>query len=201
MTIPTDTLLISRADVAALLTLEECIAAVEDAFRQHGEGKAAPPRVLGMPSDGGGFHIKAALSSHYFAAKLNGNFPNNPRRFALPNIQGLILLCDATNGFPLAAMDSIEITILRTGAATAVAARHLARPDSHIATICGCGNQGRVQLRALREVLPLQQIYAYDVNQEQAQKFAQELSREPGITVEVVHDLARAVRSSDVCVT
>jgi len=156
-----------------------------------------------MPSTDGGFHIKAALlgSAPYFAAKLNGNFFYNQQRFAMPNIQGLIILCDATNGYPLAVMDSIEITILRTGAATAVAARHLARPDSKVATICGCGNQGRVQLRALRRVLPLEQVYAFDRDETQARAFAVELSRELGTAVEPVYDLASAVRKSDVCVT
>ncbi len=56
-------------------------------------------------------------------------------------------LYDGENGYPLALMDSIEITILRTGAATAVAAKYLARPDSKVATVCGCGVQGRVQLK------------------------------------------------------
>jgi len=98
-------------------------------------------------------------------------------------------------------MDSIEITILRTGAATAVAARHLARPNSRTVTICGCGNQGRAQLRALRTVLPLQQVYAFDLSRDQADEFARELSQEMGIAVEVVQDLAAAVGKSDVCVT
>ena len=200
---PAGTLLLSRADVAELLTLDDCIGAVENAFRQHGEGNIAPPKVLGMPATDGGFHIKAALlgPASYFAAKLNGNFFYNQRRFAMPNIQGVIILCDASNGFPLAVMDSIEVTILRTGAATAVAARHLARPDSKVVTICGCGNQGRVQLRALQRVLPVEQVYAFDRDEERARAFAAELSRELKIAVEPAHDLPGAVRRSDVCVT
>ena len=206
MTDSPGTLLLARADVAELLTLDECIGAVEDAFRQYGLGATPPPKVLSMPAADGGFHIKAALlgaSPGYFAAKLNGNFFHNHQRFAMPNIQGLIVLCDASNGFPLAVMDSIEITILRTGAATAVAAKHLARPGSKTATICGCGNQGRVQLRALHRVLPLQHIYAFDLNESQAHGFAGELSRELGIAVEAVaeFELPAAVSRSDVCVT
>jgi len=204
MTTPGATLLLTRADVAALLTLDECIAAVEEAFREHGLGHTSAPKVLGMPSVDGGFHIKAALlrsSAPYFAAKLNGNFFHNSERFAMPSIQGLIVLSDASNGYPLAVMDSIEITILRTGAATAVAAKYLARPESRVATICGCGNQGRVQLRALVKVLPVQHVYAFDVNGAQTQKFAAELSQELGIEIEPVNDLASAVRKSDVCVT
>jgi alanine dehydrogenase len=204
MTNSAGTLLLARADIAELLTLDECIAAVEDAFRQHGDGRTSAPKVLGMPATDGSFHIKAAMLGvppAYFAAKLNGNFFHNNQRFAMPNIQGLIVLCDATNGYPLAVMDSIEITILRTGAATAIAAKHLARSDSKVATVCGCGNQGRVQLRALHRVLPLQHVYAFDLDDAQARRFATELSNELGIQIEVVEELASAVGRSDVCVT
>jgi ornithine cyclodeaminase/alanine dehydrogenase len=141
------------------------------------------------------------LARNYFAAKVNANFPNNREHFNLPTIQGIILLADAVNGRPLAIMDSIEITIRRTGAATAVAAKYLARENSEVVTICGCGNQGRVQLRALHRVLPLQHVYAFDLNEGQARRFASELSLELGIEVEVVRDLATAVGKSDVCVT
>jgi alanine dehydrogenase len=202
---PQGTLLLTREDVSALLTLDDCIAAVEEAFRQHGLGKTSPPRVLGMPAGEGGFHIKAATlgaTPAYFAAKLNGNFPNNHQRYGLPTIQGVIVLCNAANGSPLAVMDSVEITTLRTGAATAVAAKYLARPTARVATICGCGNQGRVQLRALCRVLSLQHVYAFDLNRAQARNFAGELSRElPGIKIEAVDDLATAIGKSEVCVT
>ena len=111
-----------------------------------------------MRAPDGGFHIKAAgleLGRLYFAVKTNANFPDNPRRHGLPAIQGVIVLCDADDGRPLAVMDSIEVTIRRTAAATAVAAKYLARPDAGAVTICGCGSQGRAQLRALARVLPL----------------------------------------------
>ncbi len=85
------------------------------------------------------------LSRKYFAAKINGNFPDNGARFGLPTIQGVIVLSDAENGMPLAIMDSRDVTSLRTAAATAVAAKYLARADSSTVTVCGCGQQGRVQ--------------------------------------------------------
>jgi len=205
MTTLDNTILLKRSDISALLTLEECIVAVEEAFREYGLGRTSAPRVLGMPAVDGGFHIKAALlglsSGSYFAAKLNGNFFHNREHFAMPNIQGLLILSDARNGYPLAVMDSIEITILRTGAATAVAAKYLARRDSKVATICGCGNQGRVQLRALMKILPLQHVFAFDVDGSQMKKFAAGLSRELNVEIEPVSDLASAVRKSDVCVT
>jgi len=201
---PTGTLLIKRTDVAELLNLEDCIAAVERAFKLHGEGKLTPPGVLSLHTGEGGFHVKAALlpgARSYFAAKLNGNFFRNAERFNLPNIQGLILLCDGEHGYPLAVMDSIEITILRTGAATAVAAKRLARPDSRVATICGCGNQGRVQLEAVACVLPLEAAFAFDVDEAQARRFSDELSSELGLEITATRDLPGAVSRSDVCVT
>ena len=197
-------LLLTPREVQSLLTLDECIVAVEQAFRLYGEGKAAPPGVLSMHSPGGGFHIKAGLldlNRAYFAAKVNGNFPENRARFGLPTIQGLIVLCDAGNGTPLAVMDSRDITTLRTGAATAVAAKYLARPDSRIATVCGCGNQGRFQLKALCRVRQLHTVFAYDKNAEQAQRFAQELAADLHISVTPVLDLASAAQRSDICVT
>lgn len=201
---PQGTLLLTRREVASLLTIEECIKAVENAFKLYGEGKTAAPGILGIHAQDGGFHIKAGLldvGRNYFVAKTNANFPQNLPRFGLPTIQGVIIVCDAENGYPLAVMDSIEITILRTGAATAVAAKYLARPDSSVVTICGCGNQGRIQLRALVNVLPIERVFAFDQNASCAQQFADEMSSALHLAVQPVSDLKSTVRASDVCVT
>jgi alanine dehydrogenase len=201
---PNGTLLLKRQEVAALLGLDECIAAVEQAFKSHAEGRSLPPGVLGVHARDGGFHIKAAgleLARPYFAAKVNGNFFQNKQRFGMPNIQGIIALCDAENGYPLAVMGSIEITIIRTGAATGVAAKHLARTDATVATIAGCGNQGRISLRALATVRRLEKVFAFDVDHEQAERYADELSSELRIAVTAIRDLTEAVGRSDICVT
>ena len=198
------TLILKRQDVSLLLTIEECIAAVEQVFRLQGEGKTAPPGILGVHARDGGFHIKAGLlelERTYFAAKANANFPQNMKRFGLPLIQGVIVLCDAENGYPLAIMDSIEITIQRTGAATAVAAKYLARREAQTVTIVGCGNQGHISLRALAKVVPVKKAFAYDTDVAQAQSFARYLAEELSIEVEVVGDLEKAVRQSDILIT
>ena len=163
------TLLLSRHEVARLLTMEECIAAVEHAFRLYGEKQAEPPGMLGLHGSHGTFHIKAGflrLQRNYFAAKVNANYPENGERFGLPTIQGVVMLCDAENGRPLAMMDSAEITARRTAAATAVAAKYLAHPKSAVLTVCGCGVQGHAQVRALAVLLPLRTVFAYDTCQE-----------------------------------
>jgi alanine dehydrogenase len=201
---PEATLLLKRSEIVKLLSVQECMAVVEQAFKLYAEGSTTPPGILGIHARDGGFHLKAgllALNRSYFAAKVNANFPQNRRRFGLPMIQGIIVLCDAENGYPLALMDSMEITVIRTGAATGVAAKYLARTDAKVATICGCGNQGRISLQALAQVRPLERAYAYDIDEYQARRFADELSKELGIAVKAVKDLAKAVRESDICVT
>jgi alanine dehydrogenase len=196
--------ILSGRQVLELLSLRECIDAVESAFRLHAEGHTFGPGVLGVPVAHGGFHIKAAglaAARSYFAAKTNANFPDNPRRFGLPTIQGTVVLADAETGEPLALMDSASVTALRTGAATAVAAKHLARPDSRCATIVGCGAQGEIQLAAVAAVLPLQHAWVFDAEPSRARSLAARAQANLGIRVSTASDLHAALRESDVCVT
>jgi alanine dehydrogenase len=185
------TVLLGRPDVERLLTPEACIAAVEDAFRRHALGEASPPGILGMHAGAGGFHIKTAALDGAFAAKLNANFPGNPAR-GLPTIQGVVVVCDAQDGRLLALMDSMAITALRTAAATAVAAKYLARERSETLLICGCGAQASAQLSAVLAVRRPKRVLAYDQDPKKA-------ARLKGATP--VSDLRAAVAESDVVVT
>jgi ornithine cyclodeaminase/alanine dehydrogenase-like protein (mu-crystallin family) len=200
--------LLSRSDVEQLLDLPACIAAVQHAFRLRAEGAPLQSGILGLHVPGGGFHAKAATMParapggvSWFAAKLNANFPNNPTRNALPTIQGILVLFDASCGAPLAVMDSIALTILRTAAATAVAARYLAKPDARTVTIVGCGAQALTQLRALAVVRPLTRVFAHDLDTARARAFAHEAANRLGIPVEAVDDLSAATLASDIIVT
>jgi alanine dehydrogenase len=198
------TLLLRRSDIEDLLSLRDCIDAVDKIFRLQGEGKVPTPGILGVNARRGGLHVKAGLLPgvrNYLVAKLNANFPGNNAQFGLPTIQGVIAVFDAENGVPLAMLDSTDITLKRTAAASAVAAKYLARNESSIATICGCGQQGRAQLRAILQVLSLTKIHAFDVNECAALNFKNELSPELKVDIEPVSDLARAIQSSDVCIT
>jgi alanine dehydrogenase len=186
------TLLLGRADVERLLPAGACIAAVEQAFREHALGNVPGPGILGMHAPKGGFHVKAGFLGSYFAAKVNANFPGNTE---LPTIQGAVLLFDAANGRPLAIMDSISITAMRTAAASAVAAKHLARPDCDTMLICGCGGQAASQLEALLSVRKPRRILAYDRDERRAAAFAARFG------AAAVNDLEQAVRSSDIVVT
>src|SRR5918911_1627248 len=168
-----EVLLLSRADVASLLDLDDCIAAVERAFAMLGRGELPTPAIASVHATGGAFHIKAAIAGGRFAAKINANFFES-----VPRIKGVVMLADARDGTPLAIMDSIEITILRTGAATAVAAKALARDDARTALICGCGLQGRIQAKALARVRPIEKFFALDAERGRAEALAGEIGAE-----------------------
>jgi len=201
---PAGALLLSRSDVGRLLTPDACIAAVEDAFRQHALGKLPAPGILGLHGAEGSFHVKAAFNGAdrpYFAAKLNANFPRNSTRHGLPTIQGVVILCDAASGVPLAVMDSMSITALRTAAATAVAAKYLAAERCEAALICGCGAQAAAQLHALLQVRKPARVYAYDQDRDKARQFASDQEAELPVEVSAVPDLREAAAASRIIVT
>ena len=194
-------LLLSRADVAGLMDFPAYVDAVEAGFRAAAAGQALAPPAAGFSVPGGSYHAKgAALLGDAVAIKLNANYPGNPASNGLPTVQGVIYLADATNGRPLALMDSIEITINRTGAATTLAARHLARHDSRIATICGAGVQGRIQARAIAAAAAIETMHIWDIRHEVAKALANELTQELRIDVRPSADLA-VTRDSDIIVT
>src|SRR5690242_13378919 len=141
MTGNAELLALNGADVDALLDPGTCIEAVEDAFRQQDGSTTPPSGVLGLHAGEGGFHLKAAAAAgwQFFAAKINGNFPANPDTRGLPTVQGIVVLFDGITGTPLAILDSVRITALRTAAASAVAARYLAREHASRLFIAGCG--------------------------------------------------------------
>jgi alanine dehydrogenase len=200
------TLVLTRADVAGLLSLPDCIGAVERAFLLHARGETISPGVLGTHVEGGGFHVKAAgmldtLGGRpVYAAKVNANFPGNPERTGRPTIQGVIALFDAGDGRPLALLDSIEITALRTAAATAVAAKYLAA-EAAVVTVCGCGEQSRPQLRALACVRSVSRALAFDMSPARARRFAADMTQELGIQVSPVPDIGEAARDTTIWVT
>jgi ornithine cyclodeaminase/alanine dehydrogenase-like protein (mu-crystallin family) len=199
-------LLLAAADVFELLEPLACLAAVERAFRLLGEGLAQPPALCGIHVEGGGFHVKAAVLADeggrpWFAAKVNANFPGNPERHGLPTIQGLVVLMDAASGAPRALIDSASLTALRTAAATAVAARWLARPGSATATLAGCGVQGRAHLPFLAAALAgLRRVRLFDPDAASL-RAALGVAEALGLAAEPAADLAAACRTSDVCVT
>jgi ornithine cyclodeaminase/alanine dehydrogenase-like protein (mu-crystallin family) len=201
---PNPALILNRREIAGLMGSQDYLAAVEAGFRSYASGGADVPMPMHIAAEFGAFHAKGArlvLDRAYVAVKLNGNFPGNPRRNGLPTIQGLILLCDATDGSVLAAMDSIEITLRRTAAASVLAARFLARHDAHCVAICGCGEQGRAQLAALAQVMVIKRTLVWDLDPEKSREFARDMRRSLLLDVIAVSEVHEATRESDVIVT
>ena len=199
------TLVINGTDVRKVLDMPQTVRVVEDAFRLLGSGRASPPVVSSVRAADGGFHIKSALitvgETEYFVSKTNANYPDNASRYGLPTIQGTIVMHDAGNGVPLAVIDSIEITAMRTAAATAVAARYLAREDAGALAIVGCGIQGFQHLRAMRLVRQLRSVTLYDVHESAARALAKVVAAEMALPVHVASSASDAVGAADLIVT
>jgi ornithine cyclodeaminase/alanine dehydrogenase len=198
-------LYLSQAEVeAAGVTMAEVIEALEVAFREKGEGRVEMPPKPGIHPGAGDNFIHAmpayipALGSA--GVKWVSGFPGNQAR-GLPYITGLLILNDAETGLPLAVMDCVWITAKRTGAATAVAARFLARPESSVAGVLGCGVQGRSNVEALSVLFPLQRVMAYDLDVEAAHRYAEEIGTRFDLEVVVVDTPQEAVTGCDIVVT
>jgi alanine dehydrogenase len=203
-TVPKPVLILTRSQIAALMRPEDYLAAVEAGFRSYAGGGAHVPMPMHIPAMGGGFHAKGGqvvLDRAYVAVKVNGNFPGNPRDHGLPTIQGVVVLCDAADGSLLAIMDSIEITLRRTAAASALAARFLARQDADCIAICGCGEQGCAQLVSLVQVMPLRRALVWDIDRERARAFAADMRAVLDLDVVAVSEVRDATSTSGVIVT
>jgi ornithine cyclodeaminase/alanine dehydrogenase-like protein (mu-crystallin family) len=197
-------LYLSRADVeSAGVTMPEIIEALEVAFHEHGQGKVEMPPKPGVHSQPDAFiHAMPAYipALHAVGIKWVSAYPENHKR-GLPYISGLIILNDDETGLPLAVMDCTWITGMRTGAATALAARYLARPDSCVVGILGCGVQGRTNLEALQALFPLRRVLAYDTGAGSAERYAAEARARWGLEVVVAREPRDAVVGCDIVVT
>ena len=197
-------LYLSRADVEAVgVTMREIIDALEVAFREHGLGHAEMPPKPGIHTRPDAFiHAMPAYIPALRAAGMKwvSGYPDNQTK-GLPYISGLLILNDDDTGLPLAVMDCTWITGMRTGAATALAARYLARRESESVGILGCGVQGRTNLEALKTLFPVKRVMAYDRKPESAVHYAQEVRERWGLEVTVVSNPREAVTGCDMIVT
>ena len=198
------TLIITQADIQRLVTRADFLEAVEEGFRASADGGATSPAPIHIEMTGGGLHAKGAsikTGRAYMAIKANSNFPQNPTERGLPTIQGALLLFDGTDGTLLAVMDSIEITVMRTAAATALAAKYLARKDARTLTVCGCGVQAGAQAAALADVRKFERGFSWDADDCRAREFAGRMAERLGVPFEVPSSLTDATLASDVIVT
>ena len=197
-------LYLSRADVERVaLPMTAIVECLETMFREKGAGRTEMPPKPGIHTRPNAFlHAMAAYLPATDAAGIKwvAGYPANVER-GLPYVSGLLILNDPETGFPLAVMDASWITAKRTGAATAVAAKCMARPESSSVGILACGVQGRSNLEALATCFPLERVRAYDVRREVAERYARDMRAEHGLAVEVVETPRDAVDGLDLVVT
>jgi ornithine cyclodeaminase/alanine dehydrogenase len=197
-------LYLSRADVEAVgLEISIIIELLETAFREKGEGRVEMPPKPGIHTLPDAFiHAMPAYIPAMRSAGMKwvSGYPANQQR-GLPYISGLLVLNDVETGLPYAVMDCTWITAYRTGAATALAARYLARPESSTVGILACGVQGRTNLEALKALFPLKTVYAYDIDPQVQQRYVSEMSTRLDFEVTGVKEPRQAVVKSDLVVT
>jgi ornithine cyclodeaminase/alanine dehydrogenase len=201
---PGSILYLSRADVEAVgLPMTDIIEALEEMFREKGAGRVEMPPKPGIHTRPDAFiHAMPAYIPALEAAGIKwiAGYPGNQAK-GLPYITGLLVLNDPDTGLPLAIMDATWITAQRTGAATAIAARRLARPDSATVGIVACGVQGRSNLEALACLFPVKRVRAYDLHPEIAERYAREMGARLAVQIEPVTSLRDAVSGPDIVVT
>ncbi len=180
------TLILSAAEVRGLLSMHEAVRAVELAFAEHAAGRAQmPPKVyLSLDAYGGDFRAMPAYvgpgegPDGWPAAagvKWVNSHPDNPKRHGLPSVMGVYVLSDPATALPLAILDATVLTAARTGAAAAVASRHLAKPAPKTLGFVGSGVQARWMLAAHRAAFgDALEIVASDIDPGAAEAFARE---------------------------
>jgi len=198
-------LYLSYQDIVDIdLSMPEIIEAMQKMFRAKGEGRTEMPPKPGIHPGGGDNFIHAMPASipdlESAGIKWVSGFPENPAK-GLPYISGLLIFNDVHTGLPLAVMDGVWMTAKRTGAASAISARHLARPESSVMGILGCGVQGRSHVEALKVLFPLKKVVAYDVNPAAQEQYVTEISRSHDLEVIPAKGPREAVSGCDIVVT
>jgi ornithine cyclodeaminase/alanine dehydrogenase-like protein (mu-crystallin family) len=197
-------LYLSRADVEKVhLSMKEIIDLLERAFLEKGSGNVEMPPKPGVHTMPDAFiHAMPAYIPALKSAGIKwvSGYPENFKR-GLPYISGLMILNDVETGIPYAVMDCAWITAMRTGAASALSAKYLARPDAETAGILACGVQGRTNLEALACLFPIKRVYAYDVLPEVQEKFIAEMTDWYDFEMIGVKEPKQAIVESDLVVT
>ena len=174
------TLILGRQDVEQLLTMEMTLDAVEAAFREHGEGTTLVPERIGMFLDQ--YHGVIGVMPGYMerlraaGVKIICHHEDNPKKHDLPASAGLVVYHDPATGMPLAIMDCAYITKMRTGAATGVSVKYLARADAQSVGIVGAGAQAASQIAAIAQVRDLERVKAFDIDPAAAGRILQEIA-------------------------
>lgn len=198
-------LLLTKNEVDTLISMSDTIEAVRKAFIAFNKGLVCQPPIVSVeiPEFKGEVDVKAGNYSEeeFICVKTATGFFDNPNLYGLPSGTALISLFDSKTGFPVCVMDGSLITNYRTGAAGGVSAACLARKDSSTVGVFGTGQQARMQVKAIKEVLPIRKAMVYGRNKAAALAYKKEMEAVLQLEVVVCEDAEQAVRDSDIVVT
>ena len=201
---PQEILYLSAEDVAAIApTMFEVIDVLKAMFREKARGRVEMPSKLGVhPEDGAFIDAMPAFipALQYAGLKWVSVYPKNPDR-GLPHIGGLIIVNNPTTGLATAILDGGWITAARTAGASVLASQYLARPESAVMGILGCGVQGRTHIQAFAAAFPIKHVLAYDVRSEAVDRCIQEMGTSNEFVIEAVNSPREAVDAADILVT
>lgn len=172
------TLILNRNDVISVLQMSDCMDAMEKAFSELANGTAVLPLRIGIkPPDGISLYMPAYLKGmEALACKVVTVYKDNPKKYNLPTIFGKVLLQDINTGDVICIMDGGYLTAVRTGAASGVATKYLAREDKNqVAGIFGAGVQAKMQLWAVAIARDISKAIVYDISDEAMSKFISEM--------------------------
>lgn len=200
--------IINGEAVRSLYSIEDAVPAMERAMIAFSDGTAYQhPRITveppGAEGERGMVLLMPAAQSGSLGLKLLSMFPRAAEK-GLASVQGLIILVDAVHGEPLAVIDGVSVTEIRTAAVTALATDRLARPDAAALGLIGAGVQARGHLRALSGLRPWKSIKVFSRTRERAEEFARwaaDDGADGGVAVEVVGSPTEALREADVVCT
>jgi len=199
-------LMLSRTDVAQLLTMADALAAVEEGFRQLALGNVMmPQRAATTIAPANGLHLSMPAfvggAVGALTVKIVTVYGDNMPTYGLPTIQGLLLVHDAQTGSVLAMMDAEQLTATRTGAASGVATQYLARQDATTVTLFGAGALAPSQLAAMCAVRPIRRAYVVTRSGEKDGPFCAQMSAELDIEVIASRNTQQAVEQADIICT
>ncbi|MGA4844121.1 ornithine cyclodeaminase family protein [Streptomyces sp. G45] len=192
---------INGETVRSLYSGADALPAMKRALTSFSDGSAYQhPRItVEPPGEGGMVLLMPAASEDTLGLKLLSMFPRAAEK-GLANVQGLVILVDAVHGEPLALIDGISVTEIRTAAVSALATQSLARPDATTLGVIGAGVQARGHLEALAGVRPWERIRLYSRTAERARELV-EWARGRGLPAEVADSASGAVADADVICT
>jgi len=194
-------LLLSRQDVIKVLDMKDCMDVVEKAFAEMANGTAVLPlRIAITPPDGLSLYMPAYLKElGALACKIVTVYKNNPKKYNMPVIVGKVLLQDPNTGDVLCIMDGGYLTAVRTGAASGVATKYLARKDKgQVCGVFGAGVQAKSQLWAVAEARQLSKTLVFDISDEAVKNFVGEMSAKLSLEVVKATSADQILREADI---